>query len=237
MVFGIIFHQKVKSSSLPLKCACVLCRFRRVWLFPTPGTVAHQASLSMGFSNQEYWSGLPYPSPGDLPTQGSNPPSLMSPALADMFFTTSAPWEDPLNVDGTKWLTYSKQAVVELMMYSRSRHQFINLLDIVTLFYTASACLPTPSHPESSLAVQLRLSSGPLCSGGSFCCHFSSQICDSDTKGLAISFVLHPLDFIIRKHHFNVLGTSKTCDRTDDLRRNPVAEPPWKLKILVPVFF
>ena len=56
----------------------------------------------MGFSNQEYWSGLPHPSPGDLPTQGSNPPSLMSPALAYMFFTTSATWEDPLNVDGTK---------------------------------------------------------------------------------------------------------------------------------------
>ena len=39
----------------------------------TPGTVAHQAPLSMGFSRQEYWSGFPFPSPGDLPTQESNP--------------------------------------------------------------------------------------------------------------------------------------------------------------------
>ena len=42
----------------------------RVWLFATPWTVAHQAPLSMGFSRQEYWSGLPFPSPGDLPAPG-----------------------------------------------------------------------------------------------------------------------------------------------------------------------
>ena len=57
-------------------------------------TVAHQAPLSMGFSRQEYWSGLPCPPPGDLPDPGIEPASLMSPALADGFFTTSAPWED-----------------------------------------------------------------------------------------------------------------------------------------------
>ena len=50
-------------------------------LYPTlvtPGTVACQAPLSMGFSRQEYWSGLPFPSPGDLPTQESNPASRMA---------------------------------------------------------------------------------------------------------------------------------------------------------------
>ena len=40
-----------------------------------PGTVAHQAPLSMGFSRQEYWSGLPFPSPGDLPHPGIKPES------------------------------------------------------------------------------------------------------------------------------------------------------------------
>ena len=45
----------------------------RVRLFVIPWTVVYQASLSMGFSRQEYWSGLPFPSPGDLPDQGSNP--------------------------------------------------------------------------------------------------------------------------------------------------------------------
>ena len=55
-------------------CAvCVLSRFRHVGLFVTLWTVAHQAPLSVGFSRQEYWSGLPCPPPGDLPTQGSNP--------------------------------------------------------------------------------------------------------------------------------------------------------------------
>ena len=46
---------------------------RRVRLFATPWTVAHQASPSMGFSRQEYWSGLPFPSPGDLPHPGIEP--------------------------------------------------------------------------------------------------------------------------------------------------------------------
>ena len=56
----------------------------------TPWTVACQAPLSMGFSRQEYWSGLPCPPPGDLPDPGIEPSSLMSPASAGGFFTTSA---------------------------------------------------------------------------------------------------------------------------------------------------
>ena len=44
-----------------------------IWLFVIPWTVAYQDPLSMGFSRQEYWSGLPFPSPGDLPDQGLNP--------------------------------------------------------------------------------------------------------------------------------------------------------------------
>ena len=57
----------------------------------TPWTAAHQASLSVGFPRQEYWSGLPFPSPGDLPEQGIEPMSLASPALAGKFFTTEPP--------------------------------------------------------------------------------------------------------------------------------------------------
>ena len=51
------------------------------------------APLSMGFSQQEYWSGLPCPSAGDLPELGIKPVSLMSPSLAGRFFTTSNTWE------------------------------------------------------------------------------------------------------------------------------------------------
>ena len=57
-------------------------------------TVACQPPLSMGFSRQEYWSGLPSPPPGGLPDLGVEPMSLMSPALAGGFFTISATWED-----------------------------------------------------------------------------------------------------------------------------------------------
>ena len=52
-----------------MRCVCVKS-LSRVQLFATPWTVAYQASPSMGFSRQEYWSGLPFPSPGDLPNLG-----------------------------------------------------------------------------------------------------------------------------------------------------------------------
>ena len=74
-------------------CVCVLSRLSRVQLFATPWTVACHAPLSMGFSRQEYWSGVPFPSPGDLHHPGMEPVSLTSPALAGRFFTTSATWE------------------------------------------------------------------------------------------------------------------------------------------------
>ena len=61
--------------------ACMPSPFSRVWLFPTPWIVAYQAPLSMGFSRQEYWSGLPCPPPGDLSNSGIKPMSIAAPAL------------------------------------------------------------------------------------------------------------------------------------------------------------
>ena len=58
-----------------------------VWLFVTPWTVALQALLSLEFSRQEYWSGLLFSTPGDLPDPGIKPTSLASPELAGGFFT------------------------------------------------------------------------------------------------------------------------------------------------------
>ena len=60
-------------------------------LLATPWTVACQAPLSMGFSRQEYWSGLPFPSPGDLPDPRIEPASPVSPALAGGCSTTESP--------------------------------------------------------------------------------------------------------------------------------------------------
>ena len=59
-----------------------------IQLFATPWTVAHQAPLSIGFSRQEYWRRLPFPSPGDLPDPEIKAVSLVFLALASGFFTT-----------------------------------------------------------------------------------------------------------------------------------------------------
>ena len=72
--------------------ACKLSPFSHVQLFATLGTVAHETPLFMGFSRQEYWSGLP--SSRDLPNPGTR--SICSPALAGGFFTTCATWEGTL---------------------------------------------------------------------------------------------------------------------------------------------
>ena len=71
----------------------MLSNFSCVPLFATLWTLAHQAPLSIVFSRQEYWGGLPFPSPGDLPDPGIKPMSLKSPALASGFFTTRATQE------------------------------------------------------------------------------------------------------------------------------------------------
>ena len=60
-----------------------------------PWTVAHKVSLSIGFSKQEYWSGFPFPSPGNLPDSGIKPVSLTFPALAGRYLITSTTWGDP----------------------------------------------------------------------------------------------------------------------------------------------
>ena len=72
---------------------CVLSHCDHVPLFVTPWTVAHKAPLYMRFSRQEYWSGVPFPPPEDLPDPGIEPTSLASSALAGMFFIISATWE------------------------------------------------------------------------------------------------------------------------------------------------
>ena len=74
-----------KNSFLGSRIVCVHVKLlSRVQLFATPWTVARQAPLSMGFSRQEYWSGLPFPSPGDLPDPGIEPgsPALQADALS-----------------------------------------------------------------------------------------------------------------------------------------------------------
>ena len=87
------------NHHLPTLCAQSLSH---VWLFAAPWTVALQAPLSRGFSKGEYWSGLPFPPPGDLPDSGIEPASLVSPTRVGRYFTISATREAPQ----TMWFTY-----------------------------------------------------------------------------------------------------------------------------------
>ena len=96
-------------------CA-VLSHLSHIWLFATLRTVAGQAPLSMGFSRQEYWSGLPCPPPGDLPDPGFKHASLTPPALAGRFFTTSVTRKPRLNhrvtqcwVKNSNWILWQRR--------------------------------------------------------------------------------------------------------------------------------
>ena len=93
-ILTVLFHIEISvcNSYLPL-CwqVCMLSHFSRVQLCATLWTVARQASLSVGSSRQEYWSGLPCPPPGDLPDPGTETRSRQSSALSGTFFTTLCP--------------------------------------------------------------------------------------------------------------------------------------------------
>ena len=79
-------------------CACMLV----ISDSATPWTIACQPPLSMGFSRQEYWSGLPFPPPGYSPNRGIKPMSPASPALAGRFFTSEPPGKHSLSVEMDK---------------------------------------------------------------------------------------------------------------------------------------
>ena len=91
---GVHFHCLLHSqvllrasalNSLPVLSMCVLSHSSRVQLFESPWTVALRAPLCMGFSRQEYWSGLPFPPPGDLPDSGIKTAPPVTLALAGGF--------------------------------------------------------------------------------------------------------------------------------------------------------
>ena len=133
---------------------CMRSLFSRVWLFVIPWTVAHQAPLSMGFSRQNYWSGLPFPPPGDLPKV--KPPSLISPALPGWFFSTSITWEAlslsidswgkywPLECQGSanKSLLMEERALSLILLFSSTLGGFC-----LAFFYTLTCWVIASSPP------------------------------------------------------------------------------------------
>ena len=89
------FIETSRMTCFPVRA---LSCFSHVWLFANLWTIVCQAPLSMGSSRQEYWTGLPFPPPEDLPDPGIKltfHACLVSPALAGEFFTTSPPGKPP----------------------------------------------------------------------------------------------------------------------------------------------
>ena len=127
---------------------CVCCWFSGVWLFATVWTVAHKASLFMGFSRQEYLSGLPCPAPGDLPDPGIKTASLMSPALAGVFFTACATWEKAVAAHSSTlaWkITWAeKPGRLQSMGSRRVRHDWATSLSLFTFMHWRRKWQPTP---------------------------------------------------------------------------------------------
>ena len=94
--------------------ACLHAKLLQLYLtFCTLWTITHQAPLSMGFPRQEYWSGLPFPSPGNLSDPGIESASVMSPTMAGRFFTTSTTWEAP--IQPTYMLMYDRATTLIIL--------------------------------------------------------------------------------------------------------------------------
>ena len=124
------------TQNLPRKALVACKRARsvsRVRLFKSPWTAAHQAPVSMGLSQQEYWSGLPFTPPGYLPHPRIKLPSPGAPALAGGFFTT----EPPGKPKGANYLAEKIANWMILRMVSHSRvgllqsgRQYLQIFDL-----------------------------------------------------------------------------------------------------------
>ena len=115
--YGSVCHSSLRnmflSASHNIDTVCIRAQLHLTLLIPW--TIAHRAPLSMEFPRQEYWSWLPFPTPGDLPDTGIEPKSLVSPALAGRFFTTA-----PL-------LAQSSLSTFNFFFCPSLLHQFLNL--------------------------------------------------------------------------------------------------------------
>ena len=159
-----------KIRVLCISIALFLC-VRVQWLshvqfFAVPWTVVHQAPLSMELSRQEYWSGLPFPPPWDLPDPGIKTTSPASPGLAGGFFTTSGTWEARyglcthqrkkilINHNADQFQTYLTKAdsqckiVVFLYIAKRLIRCFLQVPSLLIIFSRKSGYMPQREKVE-----------------------------------------------------------------------------------------
>ena len=120
---------------------CLLSHFSCVRPFATPWTVARPAPLSMGFSRQEYWSGLPFPPSGDLSDPGIEPVSPVSPAFAGGFFTTELPGKPLLIVILCLFFYW-----LSVFFFLNYRHSFLYVLPVSS--YTAPFTSGSKEEPK-----------------------------------------------------------------------------------------
>ena len=123
----------------------VLCSVTHSCLFANPMDSC-QAPLSIEYSSREYWSRLPFPTPGDLSNPGIEPASLASPALAGGFFTTSAPWEahDSIHVCCTHWCSFSSTSRL-LWVESEAKEKSVIVRAIMTTDLSTRGLCPSPA--------------------------------------------------------------------------------------------
>ena len=109
----------------------------------TSWTVAHQAPLSLGFFGQQYWSGLPFPTPGDLPNPGIKP---VYPALAGGFFSTEPPGKLYISIS----MVYHRILTIVSKLYSRTLLLSILYVTVLHLLTSTSNSITPTSPPQNS---------------------------------------------------------------------------------------
>ena len=140
---GRVFHA--------LGCACMLSCFSCIWLFATLWTVTCQAPLSLGFSRQEYWSGLPYPPPGDLPNPGIEPRSLNLLHWQGDSFTAGATGK-PIPLEGKNYFHFhcrNDYATQSNLQIQHNPYQIINGIFLRTWTKKFTICMETQKTPNS----------------------------------------------------------------------------------------
>ena len=156
--------------------ACMLSLFGNLQLFATLWTVAHQASLSVGFSRQEYWSGLPFPPPGDLSNPRIETASPESPASARRFFTTKEFLPRRFFLRAT-WET-------QVLYYLLNERKCQNILTIMPLYLCASAECQSSSRGAPSLFARWETTNTSVAR----CCHKVLLLGEKLTMGFFCHF-------------------------------------------------
>ena len=128
----------LEKQSTGSGCASVLSCFSQVQLFATLWTIVPQALLPMGFSRQEYWSGLPCPPPGDLPNPGTEPESPVSPALQAVSLLLSHQGNPTGNISSVQLLSCVRLFVTPWTTACQASLSITNSQSLLTLLCTVS---------------------------------------------------------------------------------------------------